>query len=282
MTDLTGTLTVVTGGGQGVGFALAAEAARLGSRVVIGSLTDAAPAVEKLRSEGHEADWFQVDVSDPDEVDAFATFVQEKHGPANVVINNAAGGGAQGSLFESEVDALRRTLEVNVLGYVWIIRAFAGDLAANAKEGKPAYVLNVGSEHSLGVPPHVMPLSGYTISKQADLAITETVRRDLAATGVQVSLLAPGWVLTESVSAIMDKSEEFRAAVEPYVQPAADVARIALEGLSNGREIIVTNPKSVPFARARAEAVLRDLDAAERGRGQDHSGDISKCPVMGR
>jgi NAD(P)-dependent dehydrogenase (short-subunit alcohol dehydrogenase family) len=260
MTDLMGALVVVTGGREGVGLALAKEAGRRGATVVIGSISDAAAAVAELTASGTRADWFQVDVSDPAQVDAFAAWVREKHGAANVVINNAAGGDAQGTLLETDADQLRRAFDINVLGYVWIIRAFADDLVRNARAGKASILLNVGSEHALGVPPYVQPISGYTISKQADLAITETARRDLDGTGVQVSLVAPGWVLTEKVVGFMEASEEFRRAVEPYAQTSADVARLTFEGLLEGRHVIVTNPKSVPFARARAEAILADLD----------------------
>jgi len=279
MTDLADTLTIVTGGGQGVGLALASEAARRGSRVVIGSISDASHAVAKLTADGAVADWFEVDVSDADQVQAFAAYVRANHGSANVVINNAAGGGAQGSLFQTDAAAIRRTLEINILGYIWVLRAFEPDLVASAKAAAPAHVLNVGSEHALGVPPYVTPLSAYTVSKQADLAISETARRDLEGTGVKVSFLAPGWVLTETVTAFMEQSDEFRSAVEPYAQEAAHVARVALDALLEGRELIVTNPKSVPFARARAAGILTELERAETAGGAAHGhgsgGDIN-------
>jgi NAD(P)-dependent dehydrogenase (short-subunit alcohol dehydrogenase family) len=117
-----------------------------------------------------------------------------------------------------------------------------------------------------------MPVSLYTITKQAGLAITEVTRRDLAGTGVGVSLVAPGWVLTEQVRAIIDSSDEFAAAITPYAQETAEVARIAFDGLLSGRELIVTNPKSVAFARDRAHRILNDLEWAER-REEAETGD---------
>ncbi|MGO4754895.1 SDR family NAD(P)-dependent oxidoreductase, partial [Streptomyces sp. 2MCAF27] len=173
MTDLRNALTVVTGGGTGVGLGLALEAARRGSRVVIASISDARAAVEQLRAAGAEADWFQVDVSIRERVQELAAFTREKYGPVNVLINNAAGGDSAGSIFDAAPDGIQRALNINVLGYVWTIQAFADDLRSNAAKGAPAYILNVGSEHSLGVPPHVMPLSAYTVTKQAGLAVTE-------------------------------------------------------------------------------------------------------------
>jgi NAD(P)-dependent dehydrogenase (short-subunit alcohol dehydrogenase family) len=264
MTDLHNTVTVVTGGRQGVGLGLALEAARRGSRVVIASISDASEAVERVRATGAEAGWFQVDVSDRDRVHELAAFTRDTYGPANILINNAAGGAGAGSLVDNDHDGVERAMSINVLGYVWTIQAFADDLRSQAAAGAPAHILNVGSEHSLGVPPHVMPVSLYTITKQAGLAITEVTRRDLAGTGVGVSLVAPGWVLTEQVRAIIDSSDEFAAAITPYAQETAEVARIAFDGLLSGRELIVTNPKSVAFARDRAHRILNDLEWAER------------------
>jgi len=285
VTDLRDALTVVTGGGTGVGLGLALEAARRGSRVVIASISDAGAAVEQLRAAGAEADWFQVDVSNRERVQELAAFTREKYGPVNVLVNNAAGGDSAGSIIDNDPDGIQRALNINVLGYVWTIQVFADDLRSNAAKGAPAYILNVGSEHSLGVPPHVMPLSAYTITKQAGLAVTEVVRRDLAGTGIGVALVAPGWVLTEQISGMVSASEEFAAAVTPYAQETSEVARIAFDGLLSGRELIVTNPKSVPFAKDRAHRILGDLSWAEHreeaaeGWVHDGTGDISKCPV---
>jgi NAD(P)-dependent dehydrogenase (short-subunit alcohol dehydrogenase family) len=285
VTDLRNAVTVVTGGGKGVGLGLALEAGRRGSRVVLASISDASAAVEQLRAAGAEADWFQVDVSNRELVQELATFTREKYGPVNVLVNNAAGGDSAGSIIDGDPDGIQRALNINVLGYVWTIQAFADDLRTNAAEGLPAYILNVGSEHSLGVPPHVIPLSTYTVTKQAELAVTEVVRRDLAGTGVGVTLVAPGWVLTEQITNLISASQEFAAAVTPYAQETSEVARIALDGLLSGRELIVTNPKSVPFAKDRAHRILADLSWAEhREEGttewaHDGTGDISKCPV---
>jgi NAD(P)-dependent dehydrogenase (short-subunit alcohol dehydrogenase family) len=264
LVNLQGTVAVVTGGRVGLGKALAIEAARRGSRVVIASRSDATATVDELRESGAEVDWFKTDVRDPDSWAALREFTLSRFGRVNVLINNAAGGSASGSLESASVDGIREVIDTNILGYIYGVRAFAKDLRASAAAGEPAYVLNVGSEHSLGVPPHVTPLSPYTVSKQAGLAITEVTRRDLADTGIVVSLVAPGWVLTETVTGLTEKSEGFAEAVLPYAQESELVARVSFEGLLEGREVIVTNPKSVPFARERAEKLLADYAWAER------------------
>ncbi|MGO4757983.1 hypothetical protein AB4212_56865, partial [Streptomyces sp. 2MCAF27] len=74
--------------------------------------------------------------------------------------------------------------------------------------------------------------------------------------------------------------------VTPYAQETSEVARIAFDGLLSGRELIVTNPKSVPFAKDRAHRILSDLSWAEHREEagadwvHDGTGDITKCPVV--
>jgi NAD(P)-dependent dehydrogenase (short-subunit alcohol dehydrogenase family) len=264
MVGLGGAVTVVTGGGAGVGRALAAEAARRGSAVVIAARSDASEAVDELRGAGGVAEWFRTDVCNPEDWVALRSFVLNRFGGVNVVVNNAAGGSGSGALETATPESVEQVISTNVLGYIYGVRTFSGDLRVAAAAGAPAYILNVGSEHSLGVPPHVMPLSLYTVSKQAGLAITEVARRDLAGTGIGVSLVAPGWVLTETVSRLVEQSSDFADAVLPYAQPGDLVARISFDGLLDGREVIVTNPKSVPFARERAERLLADYAWAEQ------------------
>lgn len=264
MKDFRDTVTVVTGGRVGVGKALAREAARRGSSVVIASRSDASATVDELRKEGGTVDWTFTDVRDPASWSALRDFVHETYGRVNVLVNNAAAGAGDGSLESSSLEALDEVIATNILGYVHGIRTFGDDLRSSAAAGALAYILNVGSEHSLGVPPHVMPLSPYTVSKQAGLAITEVARRDFAGSGVQVTLTAPGWVLTENVQSFVASSEEFAEAVRPYAQESELVARRSFDGLLEGRDIVVTNPMSVPFARDRAQRLLEDLDWAEQ------------------
>jgi NAD(P)-dependent dehydrogenase (short-subunit alcohol dehydrogenase family) len=264
LVDLQGTVTVVTGGRVGVGKALATEAARRGSRVIIASRSDASATVAELKANGAEVDWFTTDVRDPESWTALREFTVSRFGGVNILINNAAGGSASGSLESASVEGIREVIETNILGYIYGVKAFAEDLRASAASGSPAYILNVGSEHSLGVPPHVTPLSPYTVSKQAGLGITEVTRRDLAGTGIGVALVAPGWVLTETVTGLTEKSEGFADAVLPYAQESDLVARVSFDGLLEGREVIVTNPKSVAFARERAEKLLADYEWAEK------------------
>src|SRR5262249_36596989 len=136
-------------------------------------------------------------------------------------------------------------------------------LRAAAAAGRPAYVLNVGSEHTFGPPPHVIPISAYTVTKSTMLAYTNVLRRDFAGTGIGVTMLAPGWILTPMVQGLVDGSDEFAAAGAPYAQLPAFVAWAAFEGMLRKDYIVFTNPRAVGFAIENTEAVLAELRRSE-------------------
>ncbi|MEU1192569.1 SDR family oxidoreductase [Streptomyces sp. NPDC005859] len=261
MPELSNTVAVVTGGRIGLGRALALEAAHRGATVVIASQSDAARTVSEIQATtGAAAEWVRTDVADYASVEALAHHVRTTYGGTNILVNNAASGGDPGRLDTTDPAAARRLFEVNVTGVFNGIRAFAADLKTQAAQGAPAHILNVGSEHSLGVPPHVAPLSAYTVSKYATLAFTDTARRDFTGTGVNVSLLAPGWVLTERVTELTDASPQAAGAILPYAQDSAEVAQLGIDGLLRNRYIIATNPASRAFAIEHAQAVIGEVE----------------------
>ena len=87
---------IITGGGTGIGFAIARELARLGATVIIASRSEEhlGPAVEQLRSEtgrANAADLFVLDVREPEQVETMAAKVHADHGRIDFLVNNAAG-----------------------------------------------------------------------------------------------------------------------------------------------------------------------------------------------
>ncbi|MBP0623176.1 SDR family NAD(P)-dependent oxidoreductase [Cupriavidus consociatus] len=281
--NLKDAVVVVTGGATGIGQALACEAAERGGRLMIADLDDASQTLELLRGKGATAEWVRTDTSDYADVQRLAAATIERFGMVNVLCNNA-GIAALGGLQEVDPAAAKKVLDVNVLGLFNGIHVFAPLLKKAAEDGGPAYILNTGSEHSLGVPPHVAPMSIYTASKFAALGLTETARRDLEGAGIGVSLFAPGWVLTERVRGLIASNPQIAAAVEPFAQEPGEVARKAFDGLLEGALIIPTNPASRAFAMEHARSlmagvqVLPILDDPE-SHAHDGTGDRSKCPV---
>ncbi|SEB58696.1 SDR family NAD(P)-dependent oxidoreductase [Streptomyces melanosporofaciens] len=285
MTNLNDAVVVVTGGATGVGLALVREAVRRGARVMIVDVTDAGETVAALRREGAIVESTIADVCDAADVQRGVTETVEHFGGVNVVCNNA-GTAALGRLQEVEPEAAHRVLRVNVEGAFHVIHAFAPALHKAAAAGHPAYLLNTGSEHSLGVPPHVEPISIYTASKYAVLGLTMTAHRDLGPSGIGVSMLAPGWTLTEKVRARVHSDPKTAAAIMPYAQEPAEVASRAFDGLLAGTRVIATNPHSRAFAMEHARNLMIDIQElpivdAPDGHAHDTPADVSACPVAG-
>jgi NAD(P)-dependent dehydrogenase (short-subunit alcohol dehydrogenase family) len=257
-------VVVVTGGGTGVGAGLAREAHRRGARVVIAAPDPATETVEAITAAGGQAVWIRADVSQYADMQALATSVTDRFGAVNMVINNAVGSGGFGRLQEADPEQVKRSFEINILGVFNGIHAFYSHLKAAADRGEFAHVLNVGSEHSFGVPPFVPPLSAYTVSKYTSLGFTDAARRDFQGSGVGVSILAPSYVLTEGLQRVLvDGPEEFKQSAQGRYQTTEEVARRAFDGVLRGQHIIATNPKvSGEFAQWYSRERLQAFDEA--------------------
>jgi NAD(P)-dependent dehydrogenase (short-subunit alcohol dehydrogenase family) len=242
---------VITGGGTGVGAGLAYEANNRGAKVIIAAPDPATGTVNTITAAGGEAVWFAADVSEYADMRSLAEFVVSRFGKVNMLVNNAVGSGSGGRLYEADPGKVKRQFEINILGVFNGIHAFYPYLKAAADRGEFAHVLNVGSEHSFGVPPFVPPLSTYTVSKYTSLGFADTARRDFDGTGVGVSVLAPSYVLTEGLRQVLiDGPEEFRDSAQGRYQTTDEVARKAFDGVARGQYIIATNPQvSAEFAR---------------------------------
>lgn len=231
----------------GVGRALAVEAARRGAHVIVADVDDAAETVAMIDGDGGSAEAAVCDIRDADAMDALG----EAIGDVNVVCANA-GGGAGGGIDHLTVDAFREVFELNVFGTFNTVHAFLPALGRIAADGGRAGLLITGSEHSLGVPPYVQPITAYTSSKHALLGFAACLRRDLDGTGVRVSLLCPGWVRTERLRAF-DMLAETLANLG---QDADEVAQRAFDGFEAGELVVPTSDVMAEFVTATHQEII--------------------------
>jgi NAD(P)-dependent dehydrogenase (short-subunit alcohol dehydrogenase family) len=256
---LDGAVVVVTGGGTGVGQALALEAARRGARIAVLAPDAADDTLHAVKEAGSEAIWVDVDITDYEAVSTSTSRVIDAFGVVDVLVNNAAGSTAAGPLQTTDPMIVRRQFEINVLGTYHCLRAYFEPLAQSAARGRFAHVLNVGSEHSLGVPPHVPPISTYTVTKYTSLAFTDVTLRDFAEAGVGVTLLAPGWVLTDLVRKAVAQVPVLAQSVDGRGQEPELVAERAWDAVVARRYIAITNPASRAFAESHVLEVLASI-----------------------
>ena len=176
-------VAVVTGGARGLGGGVAARLARDGWGVVVAD-------VREPEAEAAGQDFMRCDVSREDDVAALMSFVRERHGRLDAVVNNAAIGGPSTTVAQTDAEAFRRVLEVNLVGPFLVSRA-AIPLLIESAPGSA--IVNVGSMFGqIGVARG----APYCASKGGVELLTHSLALELAPQGIRVNTVAPGNMMT--------------------------------------------------------------------------------------
>ena len=274
--DWRGARVLITGAGSGIGRALAHALGDRGARLAVCDIeaTAAEGVAAELRAKGTDARSYGVDVADAAAMQALAEQVGADLGGLEALFNNAGvgGGGARGAVSPPPPPGggARHQRGGGNRG-----RAGAPMLEDAANAGRPAWIVNTGSEHSLGIP-GLGASNLYTASKHALLGLTDVIRSDLRAAGVQAALLCPGLVATNIFDARRNRPDAFGGAqvmgnemrarmqgVFSRAQDPAVTARICLEGLDAGEFVIITDPMVRPFVEARISELQAAVDQVE-------------------
>jgi 3-oxoacyl-[acyl-carrier protein] reductase len=198
-----GRVALVTGGGRGIGRAVAVRLANEGANVAISYRSNDAAAqevAEEARVAGARCEIFKGDVASPEDVDALFEGVGEVLGLVEILVNNA--GLTRDNLTmrmkESEFDEV---LSTNLKGTYLCTRAALRPMI-RARWGR---IVNVSS---------VVGLVGnagqanYAASKAGIIGFTKSVAREVALRGITANVVAPGYVETELTSSLSDKVKD--------------------------------------------------------------------------
>lgn len=202
---------LVTGASSGIGRATAAQLVRLG-HTVYGSSRHRPEAIEAIGAIPVE-----LDVTDDDSVRRAA----DEIGPIDVLVNNA-GVSHVGAVLDVPVARTRQVLEINLFGVIRTCQAFCPAMPRGGR------VINVSSTAGrVGYP----FMGGYVASKHALEGLSDVLRRELAPSGIQVVVFAPGTVETEQwdeVAASVDRSARSEQALARFEAMMAEERRRAL------------------------------------------------------
>ena len=182
---------MITGGGRGIGRAIALAFAHAGIRIAVAART--AEQVEQVANEiGNGAIAIICDVADPASVTRMFSELRERLGDADILVNNA--GIAESATIVNTSDELwQRHLAVNLSGTFYCTRAA---LPAMLQKGW-GRVINIASIAGKTGAPYI---AAYSASKHGVMGLTRSIALEVASSGVTVNAICPGYVDTDMVS----------------------------------------------------------------------------------
>ncbi|PZT96199.1 MAG: oxidoreductase [Brevundimonas sp.] len=248
--NITGNTILITGGGSGIGRALAEALHARGNQVVITGRRESALKAVVEANPGMA--WAALDVADPAAIRAFAAQVVRDHPALNVVINNAGIMLAEDLKAEPfDLDVVEATITTNLLGPIRLTTALLPHLRAQTA----STVITVSSGLAF-VPLVATPT--YNASKAAIHSWTQSLRRQLADTSVEVLELAPPAVATDLMPGHAENPQSM-----PLADFTSEVIGLIERGETPRGEILVERVKPLRFAEANGyEAVFERLNGA--------------------
>lgn len=195
---LSGKTAIVTGGGSGIGRAIARLFAQEGAQVVAAGRTLAA-LEETMAGLGGEI--HVCDVTAPDQVARLFAETRLDYGRIDVLINNAGASGPVAPLATVDLDEWRQCVELNLFGALYCMREAARIMSAQ----KGGSIVNMSS--LMGLKGYPMR-TAYSATKFALIGITEALAREVGPDGVRVNALCPGAISGELMDRVVARRAE--------------------------------------------------------------------------
>lgn len=216
--DLSERVAVVTGGSRGIGQAVAELLAAHGAHVVVSSrrLEGVEAVAAGIRDSGGSAEAIACHVGDTADIDRLLAQVTQEHGRLDILVNNAAANPYFGPILDTDMDAVDKTIEVNLRGFFY----FSKQAGAYMRDHGGGTIINIASVNA------VSPAAWqgiYSISKAAIVNMTQAFAKECAASNIRVNAVLPGLTDTKFASALI-KNEKVLNSVLPLI-PMARVAQ---------------------------------------------------------
>lgn len=209
--NLTGKVALVTGASRGIGQATAIELAKAGADVVVNFIGNEAVAqetVEKIEALGRKAIKIKANVGDADDVQAMVDEAIATFGHIDILVNNA-GITRDGLLIRMKDSDWDEVLNINLKGVYLVTKAVA-KLMVKQRAGR---IINMTSVS--GVTGNVGQ-ANYAAAKAGVIGFTKTCAKELAARGITVNAVAPGFIETAMTDVLPEKIKEGIAATVPF------------------------------------------------------------------
>ncbi len=224
MSDLTGRVTLVTGGSRGIGRAISLDLARAGARVAVNyaSRSDAADeVVAAIKAAGGDAVALQGDVADPQQAVALVEATEAAFGDDlwNVVCN--AGITRDNLMARIGDDDWRAVIDTNLGGTFHVCKAASRRLLRKRRGAIVTMSSVVGVHGNAGQ-------TNYAASKGGVIALTKALAKEVGSRGIRVNCIAPGYITTELTDVLPEAARDAILGQTPLQRlgDPEDVARV--------------------------------------------------------
>lgn len=271
MESLENKVAFITGGGHGIGLSIGRVFAQRGAQVMLADINAErlASARQALSEAGLSVETVVCDVADPDALRSAAGVTLERFGKVHIVVNNA-GVSLAGKPGKIPLEDWRWIVDINLMSVAYGVEIFTPLIQSHGEGG---YFINTASMAGHIAGPAMSP---YHATKFAVVGYSESIRDELAADNIGVSVLCPAWVRTDIHNAGINKpsaikrstveesqewsTADIAAVIESGIRPD-ELAQWVYECLLEERFYIFSHPSMAQHINARAALIKADYDA---------------------
>ena len=225
--DLSGRVAAITGGARGIGYAVAERFVQSGAKVALWDMDGAEAAAGRLQG----AFGTKTDVTDAEAVAAALAATERKLGPVDILVASAGITGPNASVADYPVDAWRKVIDVDLTGVFLCNRAVVPGMSKR-NYGR---IVNIASVAGKEGNPNA---AAYSAAKAAVMALTKSLGKELAASGIRVNCVTPAAIKTDMFAQMTEQHIQYMLSKIPMgrfgtvEEAAALVAWLASEECS--------------------------------------------------